>query len=60
MTGPVTLFDLSRDGKLLWCWCAECERDVDPATRCRAVTTLADHRRARRHEVRGRHHTGRA
>lgn len=33
-TGPVTLSDLSQDGKLLWCWCADCgrERDVDPAT----------------------------
>ena len=34
MPGPVTLSDLSREGKLLWCWCADCghERDVDPAT----------------------------
>lgn len=34
MTGPVTLSDLTRDGKLLWCWCADCgrEREVDPAT----------------------------
>lgn len=34
MTGPVTLSDLSRAGKLLWCWCAECgrERDLGSAT----------------------------
>jgi hypothetical protein len=34
MTGPVTLGDLVREGKLLWVYCRECcrERDVDPAT----------------------------
>jgi hypothetical protein len=34
MTGPVTLGDLIRESKLLWCYCRECcrERDVDPAT----------------------------
>ena len=34
MTGPVTLGDLIREGKLLWCYCRHCgrERDVDPAT----------------------------
>lgn len=31
---PVTLSDLTRDGKLLWAWCASCgrERDIDPAS----------------------------
>lgn len=30
----VTLADLARDGKLLWCWCPCCgrERDLDPAS----------------------------
>jgi hypothetical protein len=34
MTGPVTLGDLIREGKLLWISCRDCcrERDVDPAT----------------------------
>ena len=33
MTGPVTLGDLARDGKLLWVYCRDCchERDVTPA-----------------------------
>ena len=34
MTGPVTLGDLIREGKLLWTCCRDCcrERDIDPAT----------------------------
>jgi hypothetical protein len=34
MTGPVTLGDLIRKGKLLWAYCRECcrERDFVPAT----------------------------
>ena len=34
MTGPVTLGDLARDGKLLWVYCRDCchERDVTPAS----------------------------
>jgi hypothetical protein len=33
-TGPVTLGDLVREGKLLWVYCCDCyrERDVNPAT----------------------------
>jgi hypothetical protein len=33
MTGPVTLADLVREGKLLWAYCTECghERDLEPA-----------------------------
>jgi hypothetical protein len=33
-TGPVTLGDLIREGKLLWIYCRDCcrEGDVDPAT----------------------------
>jgi len=33
-TGPVTLGDLMREGKLLWVYCRKCcrERDVDPVT----------------------------
>ncbi len=31
---PVTLGDLARDGKLLWCYCRNCgrERDLDPTS----------------------------
>ncbi len=31
---PVRLGSLIRDGKLLWCYCADCghERDIDPAS----------------------------
>jgi hypothetical protein len=34
VSGPVTLGDLIRDDKLLWCYCCDCghERDVTPAT----------------------------
>ena len=34
LTGPVTLGDLIRDGKLLWLLCCDCGREVDvpPAT----------------------------
>jgi hypothetical protein len=34
MTGPVTLADLVRDGKLVWVYCTACgyECDINPAT----------------------------
>lgn len=32
-SGPVTLGDLAREGKLLWVYCCDCgrERNIDPA-----------------------------
>ena len=34
MTGPVTLADLSREGRKMWTYCTECgrERDLDPGS----------------------------
>jgi len=29
MTGPVTLRDLDREGRLLWCYCAGCCHEVE-------------------------------
>jgi hypothetical protein len=31
MTGPVTLGDLIREGKLLWIYCRDCCRECDVA-----------------------------
>ena len=30
--GPVLIDDLIGEGKLLWAWCRDCERDLDPST----------------------------